>query len=247
MSLQRKNPADRRCGDVSAGAILLDVLFPGRCLLCGGWLSFPNDHPAPVCGDCRAALAPIAGDRCSKCGMPLLSERETCTRCRRTDFSFRSNRAVFPHSGPARELLARLKFEGRRRLASLFADILADEMDELRSTLPLVPVPPRSGRKGPDAIELIMRSLERRHGRRVDRLLVRGGGAQQKSLDFIQRRDNLLGKIAVAPRGGRGAFPQSVLLIDDVFTTGATLDACARTLHGAGCQSVYAMTLTIEQ
>jgi predicted amidophosphoribosyltransferase len=145
-------------------------------------------------------------------------------------------------------LLARFKFEGRSRLASLFADMAEAAMDGPRGRLAVVPVPPRPGRKGPDAIEMVARSLERRHGRRVLRLLARRGGAQQKSLDFMQRRDNLLGKIALRSGSAYGAaLPPSVLLMDDVFTTGATLDACARTLREAGCRVVYAMTLTIEE
>jgi ComF family protein len=245
MSWQGKRPTDGTRKGFTAAGILLDLLFPGRCLLCGAWLP-PDGHTAPVCQECRDRLSPILGDRCAKCGMRLISERVSCTRCRHTDYSFESNRAVFPHSGPARELLARFKFEGRSRLAVLFADMAAREMDELRAALPIVPVPPRQGRRGPDAMELVARRLQGDHGRRVLRLLVRRGGAEQKSLDFIQRRDNLLGKIALRSPPG-DAIPPCILLMDDVFTTGATLDACARTLRDAGCRVVYAMTLTIEE
>jgi ComF family protein len=181
--------------------------------------------------------------------MPLISENDTCTRCLRTDYFFDSNIAVFAHSGPARQLLARLKFEGRRRVAALFADMIVERMDPRRRELPIVPVPPRPGRARPDGIELVARSLERRHGRVVRRILQRSGGAQQKSLDFVQRRDNLMGKIDLHPavRSRAESLPRGVLLLDDVFTTGATLDACARALREAGCLSVLAMTLTIEE
>jgi ComF family protein len=237
-------PGDTR----SAVGLFLDVLFPGRCLLCGRWLSLDSGHAAPVCEECRRELSPITGERCMKCGIGLVSEHGTCTRCREADFAFESNRALFPHSGKARELLARFKFEGRRRCATLFADVAAAVIVAEHDLLPIVPVPPRAGRRKADAVELLARCLEHRHGRRVLRLLSRTGGAQQKSLDFTQRRENLRKRILMAPGALReGLLPSRVLLLDDVFTTGATLDACARTLREAGCATVCALTLTIEE
>ena len=230
-----------------AGRLLLEVFFPGRCLLCGQWLLLRDHHPAPVCDDCRGALSPIRCECCATCGMPLVSERGNCTRCRAAGFSFESNVALFPYSGPARDLIGMLKFQGRRRLASLFADLAVLSMDGDREHLPVVPVPPRPGRKEPDAVERVARSLSDRHGRRVSRLLVRTGGAPQKSLDLAERRENLRGKIQIAPSWRGSALPPRVLLVDDVFTTGATLDECARTLREAGCSTVYALTLAIEE
>jgi predicted amidophosphoribosyltransferase len=78
-------------------------------------------------------------------------------------------------------------------------------------------------------------------------LLERRGGAPQKSLNYAQRQENLRGRIQLA--GGQAArgVPQQVTLIDDVFTTGATLDACARVLRAAGCATVFGITLAIEE
>ena len=231
----------------SAGRLLLEVLFPGRCLLCGEWLLLRADHTAPVCGDCLGGLRPILGERCVTCGMPLVSERSNCTRCRAAAFSFESNVALFPYSGPARDLIGMLKFERRRRIASLFADFAVTSMNGDREQLPIVPVPPRPGQSEPDAVERVALSLARRHGSRVSRLLLRTGGAPQKSLSLTERRINLRGKIRIAPSMERRSLPERVLLLDDVFTTGATLDECARTLREAGCSQVYALTLAIEE
>jgi competence protein ComFC len=243
-SLKRKSRAgdspDRAGG---AARLLLDILFPGRCLLCGAWLAVPADHPSPVCGCCRGRLLPIAGERCGRCGVPLVSEHGTCVRCRGTEYAFESNLPVFAHAGAARDLLARLKFEGRKRLAPLFADLLETTMDGARRELPIVPVPSRPGREGADAVEVLARCLERRHGRQALRLLARRGGVQQKTLDFARRRENLSGMIVMRRQAD---VPAAVLLLDDVFTTGATLDACAAVLRQAGCRTVLAVTLTIE-
>jgi predicted amidophosphoribosyltransferase len=140
-----------------------------------------------------------------------------------------------------------LKFEGRSRIASLFADLAAGSVDGNRERLPVVPVPPRPGRSAPDAVEHVARRLAQRHGRRVSRLLVRTGGVPQKSLSLEERRKNLHGMIQIAPSMRTRALPPRVLLLDDVFTTGATIDECARTLREAGCSQIYALTLAIEE
>jgi ComF family protein len=235
--------------------VLLGILFPGRCLLCGQWLSFDSADGAahaggatdvPVCLPCRDSLVPIRGARCARCGMGLVSEIGTCTRCRDAGYAFESNVALFPYSGAPKELIARFKFDGRSRCAGLFAAWAAAALDGPRAAIPVVPVPPRPGRSAPDAVELVARRLQKDHGRDVQRLLERTGGAQQKSLDFAQRRRNLSGMLRVASGSG-AVVPARVVLLEDVFTTGATLDACARTLREAGCQSVLGLTLAIEE
>jgi predicted amidophosphoribosyltransferase len=178
--------------------------------------------------------------------MALLSEKGTCTRCREAGYAFESNIALFPYSGAPRELIVKLKFADRRRLAALFAHFASAALEGELASCPVVPVPCRPGRSTPDAVELVARLLQKDHGKTVRRLLERTGGAQQKSLDFEQRRRNLSGMIRIAT-GGRAEIPPRVVLLDDVFTTGATLDACARSLRDGGCQSVRGLTLAIEE
>jgi predicted amidophosphoribosyltransferase len=95
------------------------------------------------------------------------------------------------------------------------------------------------------------RCLEKSHGIRVLRILQRTGGKPQKSLDLAQRRENLLGRIRLARAGRRGTVPAipppEAVLLDDIFTTGATADACARALLDGGCRKVSVITLAIEQ
>lgn len=153
---------------------------------------------------------------------------------------------MFPYAGAARELVQQLKFGGRTRVAALFAELLAQALEARAPNLCVVPVPPRAGRKGPDAVELVARSLERRHGVTVLRALERTGGAQQKSLDLAERRQNLKGRIRLSTRRSL-QLPARVALLDDVFTTGATLDACAGVLRAAGCAEVMGFTVAIEE
>lgn len=238
----------------------LEAFFPGRCLLCGCWLSGDEGRdgagssyesaggPAvPVCDPCATSLVTIGSRRCGKCGMGLVSERVTCMRCREADFVFESNVALFPYSGQAKELIRKLKFEGRVRLAGLFAEMAAAALPPEWETYPIVPVPSRPGRKTPDPVERVAASLEKHHARTVRRLLARTGGVQQKSLDLPRRRENLRGMIRLAPDRGVSRSAPQVVLLDDIFTTGATIDACARVLRDAGCERVYSLTLAIEE
>jgi ComF family protein len=223
---------------------ILEAVFPGRCLLCARWLTGREPGGVPLCDPCRAGLEPPDGDRCSRCGMPLVSEQVLCMRCRAADYCFDSSIALFVHAGQAKELLRALKFGSRGRLAVFFAERAAAVLREAGRLLPVVPVPPRPGRRGPDTAELVARRLERGHGMDVRRILRRAAGVQQKSLSFQERKENLSGKIRMARAA---AVPPAVVVLDDVFTTGATLDACARVLRGAGCARVYGLTLVIEE
>ena len=222
---------------------LIEAVLPGRCLVCGAWMAGEADPSVPVCASCRTSLVPIADPRCPGCGMPILVEHGRCTRCRAAGYSFASATAAFAYRGTARDLVIAMKSGGRSRLARLFAPYLARILAERLPGLAVVPVPPRPGRGGPDAVELLARELEHRHGVRVLRLLRRAPGAAQKSLSYQERLRNLAGRIG--PR--RKARPAGALVVlDDVFTTGATVDACARALLAAGASRIDAVTLAVD-
>jgi competence protein ComFC len=227
-------------------AAFLEVLFPGRCLLCGTWLAFSGSRGLPLCGACREGLAPPEGPRCATCSTPLAGEREVCTRCREAHFSFQCNHSVFAYAGGVRRLVSAYKFGGRVRLARYFAALLAPVIARDCPGIPVVPVPPRPGRRGRDPVERIARVLEREWGAVVCRCLARTGGTEQKSLDFAGRTENLRGRIALRPPARARGVPLHAVLLDDVFTTGATADACARALLAAGCRSVRVVTLAVD-
>jgi predicted amidophosphoribosyltransferase len=143
-------------------------------------------------------------------------------------------------------LISQYKFAGRVRLAGLFASLLAQALTSFHPGLPVVPVPPRPGRRNTDSVELIARRLETLHGVTVLRLLRRSGGSPQKALDFMARRENLRGRIRPSESTGGLPIPPEAIIIDDVFTTGATADACARALLELGCLAVSVVTLAVD-
>jgi ComF family protein len=177
----------------------------------------------------------------------LVAEQGMCVRCRNTVYAFESNLALFPYAGAAMTLLQSLKFGARRRLAPWFADYAWRALKRTDRLHTLVPVPSRR-RTGSDGIvALVTRCLRRAHGMTVKNLLERRGGAPQKSLNYPERQENLKKRIHLAPDESARSIPAHVVLVDDVFTTGATLDACARVLREAGCGVVFGITLAIEE
>jgi ComF family protein len=166
-------------------------------------------------------------------------------RCRGRELSFDSAYPLFPYEGAMRSLLTAYKRSGRRSLAGLFAELLADEIGRRWRDRTIVPVPPRPGKLralGWDQVEEIASILEKR-GFRLCRPLERGRSAEQKSLGRGDRGENAMKAYALRP-GAKS--PDRPLLMDDVVTTCATLDACARALKAGGALSVEALVLAAD-
>jgi competence protein ComFC len=202
-----------------------------------------------VCVQCRPAIQDISGETaCEKCGTPLVSEQGICRRCRESDYCFAGNVALFSNHGPVKELVRQLKFSHRRRLAAYFAQWAARALERRYPGMTLVPVPSRPGSKTPDAVQLVCRCLAKYHDVQVRSLLRRTPGVAQKTLDFQRRRENLRGRILLVPGVTSAASAlDDLVLFDDVFTTGATVDTCARALLDAGAHRVFSLTLVIEE
>ena len=178
------------------------------------------------------------------CSTALLSESALCTRCRDVEYAFLSSFSVFEYREDIKELIYQYKFRGRRRVALLFAHFLADAYERMYSGVSIVPVPARPvsvRKRGWDHVGVIASILGNRLSVPVIRCLERMGGSPQKSLDFHERRRNLRGKIRLKRR--HRLLPRHVVLLDDVFTTGATVDECARVLVGAGAGKVNVLTV----
>lgn len=225
--------------------MLLDLLFPGSCLLCGAPLF--GEGAEPLCAGCRGTLVPIpAVRRCRICSLPLISEQVLCTRCRKRQYAFGRNLSVFEYRGPARELLYQYKFRNRRRLAGTLAGFLAPVLRAQFPGLVLVPVPASTSavrRRGWDPVAVIARCLRLRHGFRVRRCLARRAGTPQKSLRYEQRLENLRGTVRLT---GRGVPAPRLVLLDDVFTTGATANECAAVLLRSGARQVDVVSLALD-
>jgi ComF family protein len=183
---------------------------------------------------------------------------------------------LFPYSGPYRKILKAYKFGGRlclgnffaaqllRALAERFGPLLAAGRTERRGAhdAAWTPVPPRPGKikyTGWDQVEYLAGRLEKKHREKdgdfftlpVCRCLERLPSESQKELGREKRRLNLQGRIILSSKKGAGkgalpAVPRRAVLLDDVYTTGSTMEACAETLKQGGAEEVYGICICYD-
>ncbi len=211
-------------------------LLPGRCLACHGAGSGERD----LCDACHAAL-PWNGVACTACALPLPAGEATgiCGACLRSRSPLTRTQAALVYAAPVDGLLRRFKFHHDLAAGRLLAQLMAVPLAAAPRPQAIVPVPlhpARLRRRGYDQALELARPLARQlhlplcHGLRRVRAT-----AAQSELDAVARRRNLRG----AFRAGQ-ALPAHVALLDDVMTTGATLQAAAAALRRAGVARVDA-------
>lgn len=221
---------------------LLDLVFPRRCLGCGSGEDF-------LCAKCRASLPRIVPPICRRCGAPLRTG-ELCARCQEATLDLDGIRSVFRFEGLAREAVHSLKYRHFKALAGPLGDLLADYL--VANPLPaevIMPVPLHPGRlreRGYNQSALVAKELSKRTGITFTEgalLKTKYTPPQARSADATERRHNVRGAFVYK---GASLSGKRVLLVDDVCTTGATLEACAAPLKTQGAASVWALTLARE-
>jgi ComF family protein len=223
---------------------LLTVTLAPCCAACGEPLGDPAT--SVVCEACWRSIRPLTPPLCDICGDPLASWRRVepgarCPRCRAGRSPIARSRAVGHYEGALREILHAFKFDGRRSIAAPLAALMRlHGRTVLEGADAVVPVPlhwRRHWRRGFNQSAALARGLElpvvhalrrRRHTR------------TQADLPAWQRHANV--RKAFRVRRGTRLTGACVVLVDDVSTTGATLEACATALVGAGARQVRALT-----
>ena len=233
---------------------LLDLIFPPRCQVCR---RLSRDL---LCETCLRAALFIGERRCACCGGPLRDSPPEalpgglCPDCRERRW-ISGARSVGLHATSLREAVIAYKFRGRRRLAHVFAQMLVDlardevegpglPLDHCAAIIPVPLHPRRRGWGGIDQAESLCHGLAEPLGLPVwtDVLVRVRDTTPQVSVPGNMRRTNVSG--AFETRKQWRLAGGSVILVDDVMTTGSTLDECARVLKMAGAVAVYALTIT---
>jgi competence protein ComFC len=233
---------------------LLDVCIPGMCLVCGGPFRYGAEpfrelvYGCAVCPECRdACRRPTFANRCAVCSIPVPQFIQACERCRREEFSFSRAVALHRYSDVPAAVVQAFKFARHRSLGRFIGAALVPLVAEIApGQAPLVAVPssPRSVRsRGFAGATLIAEEIARRSGRGLLRLLRSCPSRSQKALSYEDRRENAYRAVRL---DRRIIVPELVVLVDDVFTTGATADSCARRLRSGGAREVYVVTFAIE-
>jgi competence protein ComFC len=216
---------------------LADLFYPQRCVGCERRAS------DLLCRACYEALPYIGRPTCARCGMPTAFETPVCDECKGVDFGFESARAPLRYAGVGKEIVHALKYRGYTRVVeSLAAPLMLGALDRGTRFDTVAPVPlhrSRLRRRGFNQAELLARGVARKINAPVsDTLQLVRRTRDQVELSAAERRANVAGAFKA-----RGRVRGRVLLIDDVFTTGATMSACAETLVPAGAREVHALSL----
>jgi ComF family protein len=238
----------------------LATLFPPRCPVCGvlgggplsGLDTLSCDRDSLFCDACRQGIVPVSAPFCTRCGLPFVSKEgvgHTCVECLLEKRYFGKARAFGIYDGSLLEAIHRFKYGGTlslaRPLAALVRDAFLRSWDMNTIDL-LVPVPlhvTRLRERGFNQAYLLITRWAKREGLCFDGMTLwrRRRTEPQTGLSRKERWRNMRGAFAV--RKPETVQEKRILLVDDVFTTGATVNACAQVLMDVGAASVDVLTL----
>ncbi|MDD5093874.1 MAG: ComF family protein [Dehalococcoidia bacterium] len=219
----------------------LDLIFPPRCIGCGKEGGF-------LCAPCSEALPALEPPFCQRCGVPT-SDGKLCQNCRNWSPAIDGIRSPFLHTGLARQAVHHLKYKNQKVLARPIAGVMAKYLKS--NPLPVdvltaVPThPKRTRQRGYNQADLIVRELSQtiQLPASQETLARRRNTPSQVSLGAEARRKNVQEAFICKDKS---LSSKRVLLVDDVCTTGATLNACAVALKEAGAASVWGLTFSRE-
>lgn len=227
-----------------------------RCLICN-----KKTLLLPLCKTCLkenlSVERALSVKRCKYCGKELISTVNSCMRCREEPVITHCDSVwpLFSYRLWNKELLFKWKIQGERCLTNLFSNFVFQALKKLDYKI-IVPVPPRKGKirkNGWDQINDLCLFLEKLYGYKVLKLLDRHSLKQQKKLNREERLETIKSAYSLVPqkklskelKKTGGNLPAEVCLLDDVCTTGATIEACAKILKEVGIEKVNVITLFI--
>lgn len=229
---------------------LLNLLYPRRCPICDD-IVIPKGNL--VCDSCKDILTPLREPLCYKCGRQILSsDREYCDTCLNYNFSFDKAFSLWPYNHTVKSSLSNFKYKGRREYANYYGSKLCEHYSSLIKSLNIdviIPVPVHRERlkdRGYNQAMLIASDLSKRLSIPLagDYLIRSKNTVAQKNLDPIERRKNLREAFSInKPSTYYSSYIRSVLLIDDIYTTGSTANACAAVLKESGAKNVYVLCM----
>ncbi len=232
---------------MNLGKRLLDLLFPQRCCFCG------KICKEEKCSSCAKQIVYIVEPRCKKCGRPVrYDDQEYCYECQKLTHFYEQGKNIWLHKNPVNTSIYQFKYHNRRIYGEYYAkemyrlfqkDIQAWKIDVI------IPVPlhkSRRRKRGYNQAEILAKALGKLADISVDtKVIVRKKSTKaQKELDAKSRRKNLKNAFEILHTQYEG---KNILLIDDIYTTGSTIDAVAETLQAKMQCNIWFLTISIGQ
>ena len=227
---------------------LLNLIYPRRCPICD---EITGGYGKLICRNCAQKTEPLEEPLCKKCGKSLPKEEEEyCPDCSHRKHLYTRGRAALEYDSRMRASISRFKYQNRREYADFYAQILLDTCREaVQGWQPdaLVPIPlhkSRRRKRGFNQAELVAKRIGRELDIPVlcDWLIRVKKTAPQKELSDLERRQNLKNAFQLKKNDVR---LKKVLLVDDIYTTGSTIDAAASVLLAHGVEKVYFLSICI--
>lgn len=242
----------KRVAETWKGNKIIDVIFPLRCPVCDRPVPY-FDRQRGICPECEKGFLLIRGARCCLCGRMLAGkEEELCGDCRlkgRRHY-YTKGLALYEYNDAMRKAIYRFKYEGRREYAGYFGKIMARQFGNAvrrAGVEGIIPVPlhrKREKERGYNQAELLARAFGEEIQIPVyEKYVIRVRNTPpMKALEGAGRQNNLKKAFKI---GQNDVKLNITIIVDDIYTTGSTIDAVAKVLLEAGISRVYYMTLAI--
>lgn len=232
---------------------ILDIIYPVRCPVCKEIVIPKGDR---ICPSCKGKLPYISEPRCMKCSKPIeQEEKEFCSDCERKGYHYDRGHAVWIYDDLMKESIADYKYRGKKEYARFYIDeIIRIYGEYVRKLSPdaLVPIPLHRSKyleRGYNQADILARGIGKELGIPVlSDLLIRNKKTMpQKKLSDKERLRNLLEAFQYNGKAAMGYRHKikRVLLVDDIYTTGSTVEACANVLKAQGILEVHFLVLCI--
>lgn len=226
---------------------LLDMIYPKTCPVCG---RIPDGNVS-VCVNCKGKFPSIKGPRCMKCSKPILNgEAEYCYDCMEKSHHYVCGKALWIYDDMMKRSIARFKYKGSLEYAQVYGEeIVRQHGNWVRNHGDiLVPVPLHKKKekiRGYNQAEILADAIGRRLQLPIDRdMLYRSRDTRpQKELNDKERLANLSEAFQI--NKGKRYLPERIMLVDDIYTTGSTIEACTNALQKAGIREVYFLSICI--
>ena len=229
---------------------IIDWIYPPRCISCRNPLPLENKRGRFLwlCGYCENLFTPLESPGCSVCSTPVNSGVSVCSSCHSRTFHFIHNRSAFAYEDLVRDLMHDIKFRRRKHVAQglgrLWADMIKTSIPDDSILVPLPMHPQKKRERGFDQAEVMAQAIAETSGTKLSAILERiKDTPPQSGLHPRQRVDNISGAFQIKP--SCNVTGKNCILIDDIYTTGASLNECAKVLIQGGASKVFTMTLAI--
>ena len=228
---------------------VLDLLYPPKCVFCRDILRLGKEEG--ICRTCSEEIEYITGEICPMCGKPVGKPIKACHECRSFESFFTRNYALFAYEGMVREAIHRFKYKRNPQYGKYFAKAMTQKFHaEITAHDFLIAIPmyhTKMKRRGFNQADILAKEISALTGvPTLDNVLIRTKDTKaQQALNRAARFNNLSDAFALT--SDEHIKGKKILLVDDIFTTGTTINKCAKILNGSAAELINSLTISVVE